>query len=59
MPASALLVRSAAASSVLSPTATAIPTAPATVTARTHRVERRLASLTHSIRATCEKRYRL
>ena len=58
IPARALLVRSAAASSVLTPTATAMPTAPATVTASTHQVERRLRTLIHSIRATWEKRYR-
>ena len=56
MPASALLVRSAAASLVLTPTATAMPIAPATVAVSTHQVERRLRSLIHSIRATCAKR---
>jgi hypothetical protein len=56
MPASALLVRSAAASSVLTPTATAMPTAPATVAPSAHQVERRLRSLIHSILATCANR---
>ena len=56
MPASALLVRSAVASLVLTPTATAMPIAPATVSDSPHQVERRLRSLTHSIRAACGKR---
>ena len=52
-PASALLVRSPEAFRVFRPTATPIPTVPATVTARVHQVERRLRSLIHSIRAAC------
>ena len=52
-PASALLVRSSAAFRLFRPTATPIPTVPAAVTARVHQVERRLRSLTHSIRTAC------
>jgi hypothetical protein len=56
MPARALLVRSAEPSSVLTPTATAMPAAAAMVTASVHQVERRLRSLTHSMRAACRNR---
>ena len=55
MPARALLVRSPAASSVLTPTATAMPAAAAIVTARVHQVERRL-QLDPSMRAACRNR---
>jgi hypothetical protein len=56
MPARALLVRSPVAFSVLAPTATAMLAAAAIVTARVHQVERRLRSLTHSMRAACRNR---
>ena len=57
MPPSALFVRSADASFVFTPTATAIPTAATTVTASVHQVERNVRSLIHSIRATCPNPY--
>lgn len=55
-PARALLVRSPTAFFVLNPTATAMATAPVTVTASVHQVERKLRSLIHSIRATSVNR---
>ena len=55
-PASALLVRSPPALRVLRPITTAMAVAPQTVMPSVHQVDRRLRSLTHSVRATC--RYR-
>ncbi len=55
-PASALFVRSPAAFRVFSPMTTAMATAPATVIATVHQVDRSVRSLCHSIAVTCLNR---